>query len=103
MTTCPNRIKVAERLGKDLVTRPSADMLFAEMKAAGTASMIIDFDGVESITRSFAHQYMLDRDASDVEVFEVNIPLCIEKMFDVVKNPVRRSSAAMQPMKIIML
>jgi len=47
---------------------------------------MIDFSGIKSITRSFAHQYTVNKIKSDKQIIECEIPLKIKPMFELVER-----------------
>jgi hypothetical protein len=46
----------------------------------------IDFSGVSSISRSFAHQYLQRKNESKKIIKEINLSENIARMFDAVRN-----------------
>ncbi|NMA44901.1 MAG: STAS-like domain-containing protein [Candidatus Diapherotrites archaeon] len=86
-----NRIKISEVLSKDLALRNNANVLFKKLDLMKSEQIILDFKNVESITRSFAHQYKKNKQNSNKLIIEENVPLNISKMFIVVsKSPKRQ-------------
>lgn len=82
-------ISIKEQISKDLALRSSAEKLFADINQLSDNKIILDFSGVTSITRSFAHQYVQNKKKSNKEITENNLSLDIEKMFEIVSNPQR--------------
>ena len=50
-----------------------------------SAKVTIDFAGVKTITRSFAHEYLLRKKASNKLVEERNVPSDVQRMMEVVQ------------------
>ena len=78
------RVKVAKVLSENLALRSSADMLFNIIEKAHDEEVIIDFQGVRSISRSFAHQYFLRKISSTKKIREENMPEVVLHMFKIV-------------------
>ncbi len=85
-----NRIKISEVLSKDLALRNNANILFKKLDLVKSDKIVLDFKNVESITRSFAHQYKENKLKSDKLILEENVPLNISKMFVVVSRSLER-------------
>ena len=64
----------------------TAKELFEEINSSPNPNIIIDFSGVIMIGRSFTQEYIYQKNKSDKNVYEENIPEEIQKMFDVVKK-----------------
>lgn len=88
--TMSNHIKISEVLSKDLALRNNANILFKKLDSVKSDKIILDFKNVESITRSFAHQYKENKLKSDKLILEENVPLNISKMFVVVSRSLER-------------
>jgi len=79
-------IWIADHVFRHLAFRESADDLFSYISSLEESDVIIDFSGVESITRSFAHQYLKNKDMSKKRIIERNIPSNVIQMFELVKK-----------------
>lgn len=79
------RLKVAEVLSENLILRDTANMLF-DMVEKTDEEVVLDFEGVRSISRSFAHQYVLRRKSSRKTIKEENVPEEVLKMFRIVSE-----------------
>lgn len=71
---------------EQLYSRDSADSLFQTIEKNTDARIIVDFSKVETISRSFAQQYLLRKNASNKLVTETNVPEYVRKMLDFVEN-----------------
>ncbi|MDG7037371.1 MAG: hypothetical protein JRN53_02980 [Nitrososphaerota archaeon] len=80
------RVSINEAVAPNLILRQNADDFFDEMERDNISAVIIDFAGVTSISRSFAHQYLLRKGISPKAVKEINVPQNIERMFNLVKR-----------------
>ena len=88
------KISIAETLSPNLGLRFQADRFMDSVESPQDPIVIISFREVESISRSFAHQYLLRKKKSRKKIIEQDIPPHIKKMFDIVvnaeKNPPKR-------------
>ena len=87
--TTSNKITISIRkaVSVDLALRQLASRFFDKIEALSAAEIVIDFRGVSSISRSFAHEYVSRRAASGKAITETNVPVWVEKMFRVVQQP----------------
>jgi len=90
-------IMIADTVCSDLAMRQSADNFFDTIERSRSKALIIDFSGVKSISRSFAHEYLLRKEASVIHISEKNIPRNIKKMFAIVRSPSQKERANHQP------
>ncbi len=86
-TSSKPTISIAKAVSCDLAFRYSADRFFAFIESLNTRTVVVDFRGVSTISRSFAHQYMLRKNQSVKTVTEINVSADIRKMFHVVQRP----------------
>lgn len=99
-------IKLAELLSKDLVFRDSTAKLFAVIERIPEAMVAIDFKGVSSMTMSFAHEYLTQKEASEKKIREINLSANVKKLFEAVRAPAPRfrttaiSAPAIHPIPI---
>lgn len=75
-----------QRFSSNLAFRHSADDLFDYINSLSTQKIVIDFTGIKSITRSFAHQYIVNKTKSEKQIAECEIPLTIKPMFELVER-----------------
>jgi len=78
-------IRVVDILSPDLALRANARRLFELVESRAEDEVVLDFAGVETIGRSFAHEYVVRRDSSRKRVTEVNVPENVRRMLDIVK------------------
>jgi hypothetical protein len=79
-------IAIAKVLSSNLVLRDTASEFFDEIDALGCSEVTIDFLNVETITRSFAHEYMSRKRMTAKNTIEKNVPLSVQKMFAAIEN-----------------
>jgi hypothetical protein len=66
--------------------RYSAKQLFDYLKPLPESELTIDFTDVVFISRSFAHEYLTQKEKSKKHINEINVPKEINKMFQVVER-----------------
>ena len=64
MNSQAKEIKIGEHISYDLALRASASDLIDQINNMAEDHIIVDFRGVRSITRSFAHEYITKKAAS---------------------------------------
>lgn len=79
-------IRVKEEISPDLMLRGVADAFFDKLESIKADSLVLDFAGVESISRSFAHQYILRKRTSTKTINEINVPENVSKMLALVRR-----------------
>ena len=75
-----------DRVSEDLSLRNMVSNIFKAKEFQTAKEVLIDFTGIKSISRSFAHEYLQYKAKQQCEVFEVNIPSDIKKMFEIVES-----------------
>ncbi len=78
-------IRVVDWLSPDLVLREEARRIFELIESRQEELVVVDFTGVKSISRSFAHEYLVRRDISTKRIREENLPLNVSKMFEIAR------------------
>lgn len=102
-------IFIVKELSPSLFRRDSADKFFDSLEKISIKRIVIDFSGVESITRSFAHQFIIRQNKSKKTVKLENVPINVSKMFTIAKSPslttkaVDWTKAITRPLSISML
>lgn len=75
-------VKVSELLGmSDLALRSWADELFKLLPEKKEPILILDFSGVEFVSRSFAHEYLKEKRAILIPIQEKNMNSTVKQMF----------------------
>lgn len=77
-----NVINLIDVLSEDLAFRHNVDELFRALHHSNLTEFFFDFSRIESISRSFAHQYLTMKKQSNLRIIERNIPPIIQQMFD---------------------
>ena len=75
-----------DRVSEDLSLRNMVSNVFKAEEFKKTDDVLMDFTGIKSISRSFAHEYLLYKEKQNCKVLEINIPSDIKKMFEIVEN-----------------
>ena len=78
------KIQLVKVISKNLLFRGSADELFNQINKFEISEIIIDFRQIQSITRSFAQQYLKNKEQSKKKIIDVNITPTIKKMFELI-------------------
>lgn len=79
-------VSLKNMLSSDLALRESVNILFDKIETLNCKKIEVDFREIRSITRSFAHQYVIRKKQSKKMIINKNVPLTIKKMFDVVNR-----------------
>lgn len=74
------------KLMKNLALRSNADVLFDSVKKSKEDKVILDFQDIKFMSRSFCQQYLLRKKECKKKIEEINIADDVAKMFDTVKN-----------------
>ncbi len=72
---------IADVISPDLALKDLAAFFFKDIEISGEKNVKVDFKGVESITRSFAQEYLNRKMACRVSVTDINVPDNVKKMF----------------------
>ncbi len=94
-------------LSQHLALRDNADYLFGIIEREPSQVVTVDFSGIRSISRSFAHQYLIrKKKVSSKKVHEANVPESVQKLFDIinetsVRDSSSRSSSSSNSMSIL--
>ncbi len=78
-------VRIAEKISADLALRNVADDFF-DLESLPSNNLTVDFAGVRSISRSFAHQYTTRKNTSSKLINEINMPDNVVKMLEIVRN-----------------
>lgn len=72
-----------KEIGTDLGSRQKIEKLFKDFDE-NVSKVIMNFEGVEFMGRSFAQEYLNRKHIASFEVVEKNMPEDIEKMFEII-------------------
>jgi hypothetical protein len=73
-------------LTSNLALRETAEKLISHAEGLPNSEVVLDFSGVRTITRSFAHEYCLRKRVASKRISETNVPTEVAKMFAVIQN-----------------
>lgn len=79
-------VRMAEAISPDLMFRGIANSFFNRLERTKADCFMLDFTDIRSISRSFAHQYILRKKASRKKITEVNMPNNVFKMLNIVER-----------------
>jgi hypothetical protein len=86
MTTSFKQIRIRDLISPDLSFRSSAEHFFNYLKQVKDHYILVDFINVNSMSRSFAHEYTINKLNSQKNIEEINVPSNIIKMFNVIQS-----------------
>lgn len=70
----------------NLSFRHTANKLFDDINKIETKNIIIDFCDIQTISRSFAHQFLIRKKETKKKITEINMNEDVKKMFKVVAS-----------------
>lgn len=76
-------IKLKEEISSNLIIRLDAEQLFEKLEN-NTSKVVMDFEGIEFINRSFAQEYLNQKFNAKYEIEEINLPDEVKNMFNVI-------------------
>lgn len=79
-------IAIKEAISEYLGFRHSAAQFFEFLDSLSEENVIVDFENVILVSRSFAHEYKKRKNEIDKNVIEINVPENIDKMFSIVQT-----------------
>jgi len=81
---------IGDHLSEDLATRNGASRFFEFIESSRADMVVINFEKVQSITRSFADEYIKCKRASSMTIREENVPTNVRKMLEIVSASVEK-------------
>lgn len=84
-------IKIRDCINKNLSLRVYADDFYEHIKTLDQNELIVDFEGVVSVSRSFAQQFLNLMKVCSKRIMIINQSEEIETIFNVVKSPRKRA------------
>jgi hypothetical protein len=83
------RVLVRKEVGSLLMIRSSVAPLFDKISSLNARRVVVDFSGVEFMSRSFADEYLVAKSCSPKRLEETRIPTGVKRMFALVsrRNP----------------
>jgi hypothetical protein len=73
-------VRIADAVAPNLALRDRADDFFDTIESRPEEKIEINFEGVDTISRSFAHEYYTRKTKSAKKVVEINQPDYVVKM-----------------------
>lgn len=73
-------MRVSEVIAPDLMLRVVAEAFFDEIERNEEKTLTLDFTGVKSVSRSFAHQYAVRKRVSKKYLVETNMSTEVQRM-----------------------
>jgi hypothetical protein len=85
-----DRIMVKNYLIGGLCLRMYAKKIYEDIEKSNHQNISLDFEGIKYLSRSFAHQLLIDKKKSDKEITYINISSEIKTMLDVVERSLNK-------------
>lgn len=79
-------VDLVKCFSRNLAFRDNARNLFAAINNSDLDEIILNFQDIEAISRSFAHEILVKLRETEKKVIIENIPPDVQKMMDLVKN-----------------
>ncbi|MCL2142376.1 MAG: STAS-like domain-containing protein [Methanimicrococcus sp.] len=79
-------IDIADAISSNLYLRASAIDFFEKIENAPAQKIVVDFRSVEFINRSFAHEYLTQKNKSTKTISEIHLSEDAQKMLEIVFN-----------------
>lgn len=76
-------IVLKNEIDSDLGSRIQIEKLYQSIPN-NISKVVMNFEGIEFIGRSFAQEYLNQKNKSLFEVVEINVPDDVQKMFDII-------------------
>lgn len=81
-----HKVRLVKFISKNLLLRNSADELFNYINEINSNKIFVDFNRIQSVTRAFTHQYLLNKNKSEKKIIDVNISPQVKTMFEIVEK-----------------
>lgn len=82
-------ILLEKEYGKKLGMSPTAKKLFQNVN--NEKEIILNFENIEFMSRSFAQEYVFQRYYSNTDIKEINLPDSISQLLDIVDEDFKKS------------
>jgi hypothetical protein len=92
------RVEVRKDLGSLLMLRSTVAPLFRKVERFDAPRVILDFSGVEFMSRSFADEYLTAKAAGQKRIEERRVPVEVRRMLELVSN--RLGSSRSRPTRL---
>jgi hypothetical protein len=87
------RIDVQKELGSLLMLRSNVAPLFKQFARSAVPRIVLDFSGVEFMSRSFADEYLAAKAASRKRIEERSTPFAVRRMLELVSKQLITASS----------
>jgi predicted protein tyrosine phosphatase len=87
MNKSVKKILIKKILSENLTMRDRCNSFFEIINNSDEEIVEINFKDILFISRSFADEYLNLKSLSSKKISEINLPLNVKKMFEVVKKP----------------
>jgi hypothetical protein len=99
-----SRIDLEAVFSDNLAFRQNADRLFDDIRAAKADKVTLDFTKVMTMSRSFAHQYLQQKNKCSKNIHEIGMREDVVKMLEIAKsNKVQQHPLDFSKMSILTL
>ncbi len=79
-------ILLSQDFDSNIFTRKTISAFFEKINSLKEKEIVLDFEGIEFISRSCADEYLKQKEESDKKIVEVNMNKEVCSMFNVVQN-----------------
>jgi anti-anti-sigma regulatory factor len=86
------RIDVRKDVGSLLMLRSTVTPLFRRISRSNARRVVVDFSGVEFMSRSFADEYLAAKAASLKQIEERRVPVEVKRMMSIVSRQLASGS-----------
>jgi len=80
------KILLSQEFGNNIFTRKTISAFFEKVNSQKEAEIVLDFNGVDFISRSCADEYLKQKEESDKKIIERNMSQEVCSMFNAVQN-----------------
>lgn len=81
-----NEIMISDEINSNLTIRGCAKVFFDHINTIPDENILINFEGSEYISRSFAQEYLKQKRITSKNIEEINIPDNIKSLLETVEN-----------------
>lgn len=80
------KILLSQEFGNNIFTRKTISAFFEKINSQKEAEIVLDFKGVDFISRSCADEYLKQKEESNKKIIERNMSKEVCSMFNAVQN-----------------
>ncbi len=78
------KISLFKHFGKIIITRKAIADFFNELRELSVSEILLDFDKIEFISRSCAHEYIIRKENSGLKIRELSMSPKVLAMFNLI-------------------